>query len=66
MREELFRVVDADGEVYTMPSDTPKCILEIHYHSTGYDFIVQDYFIDKDGKENYPEKTIFVPLQEEK
>lgn len=58
----LLKVTDKNGEVYTMPSETPKCILEVHYSTSYYQFIVQDYILDKDGKERFPEKNIIVPI----
>lgn len=57
-----LKVKDNKGEVYTMPSETPKCILEVHYSTSYYEFVVQDYFIDDDGKNKFPSKSIIVPI----
>lgn len=61
----LIKVKDKNGEVYTMPSETPKCILAIHYSTSYYQFIVQDHIIDEDGNERFPEKDIIVPINSE-
>jgi len=58
----LLKVKDSKGEIYTMPSDTPKCILEVHYSTSYYQFIAQDYSVDDEGKEFFPLKNIIVPL----
>lgn len=58
----LLKVKDKSGEVYTMPSDTPKCILAVHYSTSYYQFEVQDHVIDESGKETFPKKDIIVPL----
>ena len=58
----LIAVKDSTGNVYTMPSNTSKCIIEIHYSTSYYQFIVQDITTGEDGEELYPEKTIIVPI----
>ena len=58
----LIAVKDSTGNVYTMPSNTSKCIIEIHYSTSYYQFIVQDVITGEDGEELYPEKTIIVPI----
>lgn len=58
----LIKVKDKNGEIFTMPSVTPKCILSIHYSTSYYQFIVQDYIIDEEGNERFPEKDIIVPI----
>ena len=58
----LIAVKDSTGNVYTMPSSTSKCITEIHYSTSYYQFIVQDVIAGDDGEELYPEKTIIVPI----
>ena len=60
----LIAVKDSIGNVYTMPSDTSKCIIEIHYSTSYYQFIVQDVMIGEGGEKIYPEKTIIVPINE--
>ena len=60
----LIAVKDNEGNVYTMPSNTYKCIIEIHYSTSYYQFIVQDVITDEDGGVLYPEKTIIVPINE--
>ena len=58
----LIAVKDSEGNVYTMPSNTSKCIIEIHYSTSYYQFIVQDVITGEGGEELYPEKTIIVPI----
>ena len=58
----LIAVKDSTGNVYTMPSNTSKCIIEIHYSTSYYQFIVQDVITGEGGEELYPEKTIIVPI----
>ena len=58
----LIAVKDSTGNVYTMPSNTSKCIVEIHYSTSYYQFIVQDVVTGEDGEELYPEKTIIVSI----
>lgn len=58
----LIAVKDSTGNVYTMPSNTSKCITEIHYSTSYYQFIVQDVVTGEDGEELYPEKTIIAPI----
>ena len=58
----LIAVKDSIGNVYTMPSSTSKCITEIHYSTSYYQFIVQDVVTGEDGEKSYPEKTIIVPI----
>ena len=60
----LIVVKDNTGNVYTMPSNTNKCIIEIHYSTSYYQFIVQDVVTGKDGEKSYPEKTVIVPINE--
>ena len=60
----LISVKDSTGNVYTMPSNTSKCIIEIHYSTPYYQFTVQDVITGEDGEELYPEKTIIVPINE--
>ena len=60
----LIAVKDNTGNVYTMPSNTSKCITEIHYSTSYYQFIVQDVITREDGENIYPEKTIIVPINE--
>lgn len=64
MRENLLKIQDSKGNIYTMPSKTPKCILEVHYSTSYYQFIVQDYIVDENGKELFPKKDIIVPINE--
>ena len=58
----LIAVKDSEGNVYTMPANTSKCIIEIRYSTSYYEFIVQDVITGEDGEETYPEKTIIVPI----
>ena len=60
----LIAVKDSAGNVYTMPSNTSKCIIEIHYSTSYYQFIVQDVITGEGGEKAYPEKTIIVPINE--
>ena len=46
----LIAVKDSTGNVYTMPSNTSKCIIEIHYSTSYYQFIVQDVITKEDGE----------------
>ena len=58
----LIAVKDSTGNVYTMPSNTSKCIIEIHYSTSYYQFIVQDVITEEGGEKAYPEKSIIVPI----
>ncbi|HZJ99414.1 MAG TPA: hypothetical protein VFC79_05390 [Tissierellaceae bacterium] len=60
----LVAVKDSEGNVYTMPSETSTCILEVTYSTSYYQFIVQDVVTGEDGETLYPEKTIIVPINE--
>lgn len=60
----LIAVKDNEGNVYTMPSNTDKSIIEIHYSTSYYQFVVQDVITGEDGETLYPEKTIIVPINE--
>lgn len=60
--EKLLAVKDKQGNVYTMPSETSTCILEVHYSTSYYQFEVQDTVEQEDGTITYPEKTIIVPI----
>lgn len=60
----LIAVKDSTGNIYTMPSNTSRCITEIHYSTSYYQFIVQDVITGDNGEKTYPEKTIIVPINE--
>lgn len=60
----LIAVKDSTGNVYTMPTNTSKCIIEIHYSTSYYEFMVQDVITGEDGETLYPKKTIIVPINE--
>ena len=60
----IISVKDKQGNVYTMPSETSTCILEVTYSTSYYQFIVQDVVTGEDGETLYPEKTIIVPINE--
>ena len=60
--ETLLAVKDSEGNVYTMPSETSTCILEVTYSTSYYQFEVQDTVEDEDGTITYPKKTIIVPI----
>ena len=60
----LITVKDKQGNIYTMPSKTSTCILEVHYSTSYYQFIVQDVITGEDGEILYLEKTIIVPINE--
>ena len=58
----LLAVKDIEGNVYTMPSETSTCILEITYSTSYYQFEVQDTVEHENGTITYPQKTIIVPI----
>ena len=58
----LLAVKDSEGNVYTMPSETSTCILEVTYSTSYYQFEVQDTVEHEDGTITYPKKTIIVPI----
>ena len=58
----LLAVKDIEGNVYTMPSETSTCILEITYSTSYYQFGVQDTVEHENGMITYPQKTIIVPI----
>ena len=58
----LIGVKDNEGNVYTMPSKTSTCILEVTYSTSYYQFEVQDTVEHEDGTITYPKKTIIVPI----
>ena len=58
----LLAVKDNEGNVYTMPSETSTCILEVHYSTSYYQFEVQDTVEHDNGMITYPQKTIIVPI----
>ena len=59
----LIAVKDnSTGNVYTMPSNTSKSIIEIYYSTSYYQFIVQDVITEEGGEKAYPEKSIIVPI----
>ena len=62
----LIAVKDKQGNVYTMPSETSTCILEVSYSTSYYQFEVQDTVEHENGMITYPKKTIIVPINEEK
>lgn len=62
----LIAVKDDEGNVYSMPSETSTCILEVHYSTSYYQFEVQDKVIHTDGTITHPKKTIIVPINKEK
>lgn len=61
----LLAVKDNEGNVYTMPSETSTCILEIHYSTSYYQFEVQDTVEHENGMIMYPQKTIIVPINKD-
>ena len=61
----LIAVKDNEGNVYTMPSESSTCILEVSYSTSYYQFTVQDVITGEDGETLYPEKTIIVPINED-
>lgn len=61
----ILKVKDKEGSIFTMPSNSPKCILEVHYSTSYYQFIVQYPTIDEYGIERFLTKNIIVPLNEE-
>lgn len=60
----IIAVKDKQGKVYTMPSETNTCILEVHYTTSYYQFKVQDTVERDDGALYFPKKTIIVPIDE--
>ena len=60
----IISVKDKQGNVYTMPSETSTCILEVTYSTSYYQFEVQDVITGEDGETLYPKKTIIVPIDE--
>lgn len=62
----LITVKDKQGNIYTMPSKTSTCILEVHYSTSYYQFEIQDTVTHTDGTITYPKKTIIVPINKEK
>ena len=58
----LIAVKDSEGNVYTMPSESSTCILEVHYSTSYYQFEVQDTELSDDGALYFPKKTIIVPI----
>lgn len=58
----LIAVKDNEGNVYTMPSETSTCILEVTYSTSCYQFEVQDTIEHDNGMITYPQKTIIVPI----
>ena len=61
----LIAVKDKQGNVYTMPSETSTCILEVHYSTSYYQFEVQDTVEHDNGTIMYPQKTIIVLINKE-
>ena len=61
----LIAVKDSEGNVYTMPSETSTCILEVHYSTSYYQFEVQDTVEHEDGTIIYPKKTIIVIINKD-
>ena len=62
MLKSLIRIKDQDGKVFTMPSDKPDRILEVYYHTTYYQFIVQESRVNEYGELRLDERDIFVPI----
>ena len=58
----IISVKDKQGNVYTMPSETSTCILEITYSTSYYQFEVQDTVEHDDGTITWSQKTIIVPI----
>ena len=63
--KHLIAVKDKQGNVYTMPSETSTCILEVHYSTSYYQFEVQDTVEHDNGTIMYPQKTIIVLINKE-
>ena len=63
--KHLIAVKDNEGNVYTMPSETSTCILEITYSTSYYQFEVQDTVEQEDGTITYPKKTIIVIINKD-
>ena len=61
----LITVKNKQGNIYTMPSETSTCILEVSYSTSYYQFEVQDTVEHEDGTITYPKKTIIVPINED-
>lgn len=61
----IISVKDKQGNVYTMPSETSTCILEIHYSTSYYQFEVQDTVEHEDGTITHPKKTIIVIINKD-
>ena len=61
----LVAVKDSKGNVYTMPSETSTCILEVHYSTSYYQFEVQDTVEHEDGTITYHQKTIIVIINKD-
>ena len=61
----LIAVKDKQGNVYTMPSETSTCILEVHYSTSYYQFEVQDTVEHDNGTIMHPQKTIIVLINKE-
>lgn len=57
-----IKVADDKGNIYTMPSKTDRCILEVHYTKSSYEFIVQDVEGNEKGDTIFPKKSVIVPL----
>lgn len=58
----FLKVKDSNGTLFTMPSETPHCILSMHYCTSYYEVEVQEYNHNDKGEEIYPTKTFFIPL----
>lgn len=63
--ESLISVADKNGMVYSMPSKTARCILEIHYSTSYLQFVVQDERKNEDGTSSLATKNVFVTLNTE-
>lgn len=63
MEDLLLAVEDSKGEIFTIPSNTGQCILEVHYCTSYYTFVVQEQKINAEGETIYPTKEIFVELK---
>ena len=61
----IISVKDKQGNVYSMPSNTDSCILEVHYSTSYYQFEVQDTIKHDDGTITYPKKTIIVIINKD-
>lgn len=59
----LIKVKDKQGNIFSTDMTDKRCIYEIHFCTSYTQFLVQEEYVDENGKKKYKHKSIVVPAK---